>query len=506
VAANPGDIGCVSKPRRRGALVLAAAATLAVLYAGLCKALLFRNLEYFETDFFGFLEMSWSWHYAGRLLHDNAYGDHFAIHNYYLLPLLSPLTIPLGAYGLIVALVVFHLAAVLRIVRAEALDLPGRLAVLAGLLGPIAYYVFDNPVWGFHPEIFYPPLVALLAIDLLEGKTGRAIAVVVLIVLVKEDGAVLVAAVLAAYFVHRLWSLRAGDREERRLVVRAALLSLLAVTLVFLAGMAVLSVASQSLPPTQTGASPRLSKALRILAASLAGDARSLQRTRLLEGLMAYAGTMALVLLPLGRRLPRGLVLAGLSAPPVIVVLAVSSAIYRFELMAWPPRLALLLGLVVACAVFTWSVPTRPASARTAAGVVLLVAASWGLQVLLLKHIGYSPWPRLDTMALLRADGYRASAVPPAELAFLRCVAGRLPRGLPVSAPRRLIPVFHRQSVVFEELMVHAWHPPRLRVVPSTTTAPEGGACRGPQAGGLAVEAECSLLPLVRGCGRDADP
>jgi putative flippase GtrA len=487
-------------------LPLAAAATLCVLYAGLCKALLFRNLEYFETDLFGFLEMSWSWHYAGRLLHDNAYGDHFAIHNYYLLPLLSPLTMPFGAHGLIGVLVVLHLAAVLRIVRAEALDLPGRLAALAGLLGPIAYYVFDNPVWGFHPEILYPPLVALLAIELLEGRRGPAIAVVLVIVLVKEDGAVLVAAVLVAYFAHRLWSLRAGDREERRRVVRAALLSVLAVTLVFLAGMAVLSVASQSLAPTQTGSSPRLSKALRILAATLTGDARSLQRTRLFEGLLAYAGTIALVLLPLGRRLPRGLMLAGLSAPPVIVVLAVSSAIYRFELMAWPPRLALLVGLVVACSVFARSVPTRPASARTAAGVVLLVAASWGLQILLLRQIGYSPWTRLDTMALLRADGYRASAVPPGELAFLRCIAGRLPGGLPVSAPRRVIPVFHRQSVVFEELMVHAWHPPRLRVVSSTGAAAEGAGCRGPQAGSLAVEAECSLLPLVRGCGRDASP
>jgi hypothetical protein len=499
-------IGCVSGPRRRGALVLAAAATLVVLYAGLNKALLFRNLEYFESDLFGFLEMSWSWHYAGRLLHDNAYGDHFAIHNYYLLPLFAPLTISLGAYGLIVVLVVFHLLAIWRVASTAALDFPGRLAALAGLLGPIAYYVFDNPVWGFHPEILYPPLVALLAVELLEGRTGRAIAVVLLIVLVKEDGAVLVAAVLVAYFAGRLWSLRAGAREERRTVIRAALLSLLAMTLVFLAGMAVLSVADQSLAPTQTASSPRLLKALRILAATLTGDARPLQRTRLLEGLTAYAGTMALVLLPLGRRLPRGLILAGLSAPPVIVVLAVSSAIYRFELMAWPPRLALLVGLLVACIVFAWSSPTRPAFARTAAGVVVLIGVSWGLQVLLLRHIGYSPWPRLDTMALLRGDAYRASALPPRELEFLRCVAGRLPSGLPVLAPRGVIPVFHRQSVVFEELMVHAWHPPRLRVVLSTAAATEGGTCRGPQAGSLAVEAECSLLPLVRGCGRDADP
>jgi hypothetical protein len=521
VASNPGAIAYVSdatptpktvkgtdalesSPRRRGAL--AAAAALAVLYAGLCKALLFRNLEYFESDLFSFLEMSWSWYYAGRLLHDNAYGAHFAIHNFYLLPLFSPLTIPLGAYGLIVVLVVFHLLAVLRVARTAALDLPGRLAVLAGLLCPIAYYVFDNPVWGFHPELGYPPLAALLAIELLEGRTGRAIVVALLIVLVKEDGAVLGAAVLVAYFAGRLWSLRAGAREERRKVVRAAFFGLLAMTLVFLVGMAVLSVAGQSLAPTQTTSSPRLLKALRILALTLTGDARPLQITRLLEGLTAYAFAAALVLLPLGRRLPRGLMLLFLSAPPVIVVLAVSSAIYRFELMVWPPRLALLVGLLVACIVFARSAPSRLASVRTTAGVVVLIAVSWGLQVLLLSHSGYSPWPRLDARALLRGSGYRASTVPPRELGFLRCVAGRLPRGLPVSAPRGVVPVFHRQSIVLQELEAHAWHPPRLRVVPSIMAAAEGTVCRGPQVGDLAVEGECGFLPLVWDCGREADP
>ena len=495
-----------SRRRPPGTRALAAAATLAVLYAGVCKALLFRNLEYFESDLFSFLEMSWSWYYAGRLLHDNAYGLHFAIHNFFLLPFLSPLTIPFGAYGLVVVLVVLHLLAVLRIARAASLDRPGRLAVLSGLLGPIAYYAFDNPVWGFHPELCYPPLAALLAIELIERRTGPAFAVALLIVLVKEDGAVLAAAVLVAYFAGCLWSLPAGAREERRKVVRTAALSLLATALVFVAGMAWLSFAGQALAPTQTTSSPRLLKSLRILALTLGGDARALQRTRLLEGLTAYALTAALVLLPLGRRLPRGLALIFLSAPPVIVVLTVSSALYRFELMMWPPRLALLIGLLVAGMAFAWSAPARLASARTTAGVAALVAASWGLQVLLLSHIGYSPRPRLDARALLRGSGYRASTVPRRELGFLLCVAGRLPGGLPVLAPRDMLPVFHRQSIVLEGLEARAWHPPRLSVVSSSAAVAGGTVCRGPQVGDLAVEAECGLVPLVVDCGREAAP
>ena len=76
-------------------------AVLAVLYAGLCKALLFHGLEYFHTDFFSFLEMSRSLFQYGELLRDNAYGHDAAIHNFYLLLAFAPLTLPLGAYGLI---------------------------------------------------------------------------------------------------------------------------------------------------------------------------------------------------------------------------------------------------------------------------------------------------------------------------------------------------------------------------------------------------------------------
>lgn len=86
----------LSGSSRRGrlpTLLLAAAASLAVLYAGLCKALLFHDLEYIGSDLFSCLEMSWSWYYAGLLLHDNVYGYH-AIHNFYLLLAFSPLTIP----------------------------------------------------------------------------------------------------------------------------------------------------------------------------------------------------------------------------------------------------------------------------------------------------------------------------------------------------------------------------------------------------------------------------
>ncbi len=493
-------------------LLLAAVASVAVLYAGLCKALLFHDLEYMGSDFFSFLEMSWSWYYSGLLLHDNVYGYHFALHNFYLLLAFSPLTIPLGAYGLILGLVLLHWIPVLRVAQCASLDVPRRLGIVAGALCPVAYFVFDHPSWGFHPALCYPPLALLLALELIDSRPLGAALAALLIVLVKEDGAVLCASVLLAYFAGRLWTLRTHPREERRRVAAAAVLSLLAVTVTFVAGMALLSMVSRAVASTQATATARLMGSLRKVAVILAGEGRPLLHDRLLEGLGGYALIGLLVLLPLGRRLPRGLVLLLLSSPPVIVILVVSSGLYNFNFMLWPPRLATLLALVVACLAFaSIADTTEPGKAglrASTAGVGLLVALSWGLQILLLARLGYSPWPRIRAMQLVSGRDYRIAAVPKEELRFLRCLAARLPGGVPISAVEDTHPVFHRQSIVFQEYPRQAWHRPRLRVILASEVTParEGAICRGPRVGTLALEAECDLMPLLAGCGGSTEP
>jgi predicted membrane protein DUF2079 len=481
-----------------GAKALTAAAVALVLYAGLCKALLFHDLEYYHTDFFGFLEMSRSLFLSGELLRDNAYGHHAAIHNYYLLLAFSPLTLGFGAYGLILGLVLLHVVAALRVALAATLDLPGRLAVLGGQLSPLAYAVFDNPVFGFHPELCYPPLCVLLALELREGRARRAIGVAALITLVKEDGAMLCACVLIAYFAPRLYELRSASPQERRPVAAAAARSLLAAALAFAAGMALLWMMGRTLPQPQATASVRVLDAVRKVGYAIAGHGQL--RGNLLWGLGGYVAVCVLTLLPLGRRLFRGLVLLLVSSPLLLAILVVSAGTYRFRYMLWPYRLAALLGLATACLAF--AAPMAASGGRRAlARVAAVVAITWALQLFVLQRAeGYSPWARLQAPALLRGDATRAARVPPDELRFLRCLGERLPPGLPVSAFGDLHPVFHRQSVVFEAREVYAWHPPRLRVVPSSSTPREAGGCRDPGVGTVAVEAECSLLPIVAGC------
>jgi hypothetical protein len=475
---------------------LGALAALVVLYAGVCKALLFRQLEYTHADLFSFVEMCRSLYESGELLRDNVYGYHFAIHNYYLMPLVSPLVMALGAYGLVVALVALHLLASLRVAFARSLDTAGRVALMGAYLGPIAYAVFDDAVVGFNPELCYPPLAVLLALDLREGRSRRALLVAVLACLVKEDGVIFCTSVLAAFYALRLWELRGAAPAERRPVLLSLGRSLAAGALVFVAGMALLWLMGHLVPPTQTNAEERIGDALRNVVRAIGG--LGLLRENLQAGLFGYLAVSLLILLPLGRRLGRAGALLLVSSPVLVGILVISAGFYRFRYMLWPHRVAALIGLALACFVF--------ASGRSLGRLALvkalaLVALSWSLQALALERSeGYSLRARLDARALARGDHTRAADWSPQELRFLRCLGSRLPRGLPVSAFGDLHPALHLQSVVFEARADFARHAPRLRVVPASEPKRDPAACRDPGVGALAVECECPLLPLVASC------
>lgn len=477
---------------------LAGLGLLVVLTAGLNKALLFRSLQYTGSDFYSFLEMTWSWLYAGRLLHDNVYGYHGAIHNFYGMLMFAPLTLLLGAYGLILGLVLVHAAAVVRVAGCEVLDRSARLMILSSALSPLAFFVFDNPRWGFHPELLYPPLALLLAVELLEGWSWRAVLLAGVIVIIKEDGAVVCAAVVLAHTAWRVSTLWRTSRNEAWRALRRGAVSLLVLTAVFLAGLALLFLTSDLFAETQATFGDRLVRSLKLLARTLEGHGR-VRLPRLKDSIEILAALSLLLLLPLGRRLPKGLALFAIAVPPLVVVLLVSAAPYRFHKMLWAPRVATLMVAVVAALVFASRTP--PGRRHTSlAAVLALAAVSWGGQLGLLHHMSYPIVSRIKGLA--SAFGPPESPLAPAEDRGLRCVAARLPRGLPVSAVWDVHPFFHRQSIVFETREEHAWQAPRLRIVRAAGDARNRaeGHCRGPVFGAFAVEAECELLPLIASC------
>jgi hypothetical protein len=138
--------------------------------------------------------------------------------------------------------------------------------------------------------------------------------------------------------------------------------------------------------------------------------------------------------------------------------------------------------------------------------VVVLAMLSWAAQVGILLHLSYPFASRWEAVA--SAFGPPKTSLTRPEDAVLRCVASRLPWGLPVSGVGKTHPLFHRQSIVFEKHEARAWHRPRLRVVWAADEAtPRAEApCRGPEVGRFVVELECELLPLIAGCEPASGP
>ncbi|HVO13285.1 MAG TPA: hypothetical protein VMX54_21265 [Vicinamibacteria bacterium] len=488
------------------AAALAAAAAAGLLYWAACKLALFADLAYGGSDFYSALQMSKSFRYTGVLLYDNIYGYGAAIHNNYLLLLFFPLTYPLGAYGLIVGLLVLYALAIVRLLRTPVLSFWGRLAVLGAVLSPMAFWILDDPRWGFHVELCNPPLGVLFTLALLERRRPAAVLLGLALILVKEDGAVLVAAVLVAYFLARLM---VGDASATRLL-RGACASLAVCLLVFLAGLALLHLVGRSQALPQDTSTARLAEALHNTATALSGRGPREWSVRLGRGLVGWALLAFACGLPLLRRLPVHLLLFAAGSVALLPALVVSSALYGFVEVWWAPRMATVLTLVAACLTITaalfrpcsWGGATRR---RLLAVTMAAIAAGWaGWSALLAWRINYHVLERANLRSLMSGRGQPIARLHEDELRFARCLAAGLPRDFPLGTVGPQTPVFHHQALTFfgSEFKAHPWQPPRLVVVYARHRHPPPSPLARVRR--LFVTGDPELTPLLRRCGAEA--
>jgi len=499
-------------------LSVASVAVLAYMYT--CKLLLFRHLEYFGSDLFSFLQMTRSWLTDGIILYDNVYGYHAAIHNYYVLLALYPLTAVLGAYGLIVGLFLAACGAAVGIARSTVLPLATRCALLAGLLSPIMYWTLDHPVWGFHPELLYPYLAVIFAVALTERRARLVFASAVTICLVKEDGAVLCASLLISYFMVRMLSTE-NEPAQRRVLLKRLAAGLGICVAVFVVGMIILH-AVRYLVPNNNGqllSSARIEEALRIAFATLTGTGNPEWGERLRHGMLIYSLIALSLGLLLGRRLFSYLVVAVLGAAPLLLVIAISSAPYGFGNLLWPPRIATLMAsLLGTLVVVGWGSHGRPPglepglAARSRrlrlAALVGLVGASWALQISILRaEVDYPIHSRLNLPALISGDGLRSQSLRPDELQFARCLANQLPAGLPILSHGPQNPLFHRQDLRFPGIDSNAFRPPLTSVIlgptDQTLTFPDGFRL---SVGRLSISGRPEVEHWVKRCTGNGNP
>lgn len=425
------------------------------------KVLYLVHSEY-TSDLFTLYQLSTGWLEGKPLLYENCFGFHDRLHNYYLSPLLGFLTLPLGVSGLFVfqALLLLAATATLFVVAlVEQRFARWRWWLGFGLVfwfGPISFYVWDDPITGWHMELLYPALAVLYAIALRARRWPWAVVSGMLLLLCKEDAAVLaccvgLASVLLAPTTEPV-GLRPVLRRSARFVTLWGSLFLLGLVWLQYKNDFAGGHLAEALGAVR-GADPR--DLLRYLGVALGW----------LVLLAAPALTLLLALIPARTTLKLGLI-----SLPIVVVNVISGLWYYPELYygpGWAPRVATLWGYWLSCLVLA-ALHDRPEDARPQHG-----RARWlprfGL-ALLLQFVAlwtvsepYSPVTRcyVRPLALLFGSG------DDRQLAFMNRIGEQLPRGYPLAPPGEYFGAFRRQEIFW-------WDHPQER------SWPELFICRGP--------------------------
>ncbi len=404
---------------------------------GLVKWKLFDGLSY-TSDLFGQMQSARSWMFGHPLFYNSDFLLESHTHNYWMLIPLGPIVDSFGALGVFVV----HLAILFGSTRAcsRAIALKQQKGIvfssvlsIALLLGPFAFWIFDDPLYGWHSELLFLPLIVWLgASHALHSKLEMWVAGV-LIVLLREEGAILVG------IVHCISRILVGLRSEER--VKSWGLSVLGLTALY-SGIFLFSM--YLLAGNSGPGQGRLQDALDQLLSLQGGEAVGVQRSLMYCG--AIVGFTALVAWIGGFRFSV-VVLALIGTLPIWIINLVASAVYLPDLpsflahgMTWPARMAPLLGTFFALLLVAEPARSFPDDRSPSfAGAFLpmcrvFLAFSLSLvvgSVILVQARDYSPLERIR-FGLPGHDGGAASLLSSREQSVLRCLGRNLPHDVGV--------------------------------------------------------------------------
>ncbi|MEO6286566.1 MAG: hypothetical protein ABIN80_04695 [Dyadobacter sp.] len=185
-------------PFKRAFLVLLPIIGCVIWY--LLKVLQFQTSPEQYADGMVILQLSRGWLEGRPFLFDTVYGHHAQQHNYYFIPLVGILTKPMGVYGLFTAylgLVGFFFWKYDRSIAGfNAFERTTTwLTAFFFVFGPMGYFIYLD-YFGWHPEHYLIPLLALLSLSLAEKKRGLIILWLLLALSVKESSVVLLCCLL----------------------------------------------------------------------------------------------------------------------------------------------------------------------------------------------------------------------------------------------------------------------------------------------------------------------
>jgi hypothetical protein len=453
------------KVERLGAYVVVAA----LLTVWLCaKVLLFRKLEY-VSDLY--LHMQAARNYFSFWPPRTNFGYITTFHNYYSIGLFYPLVRWLDVYGIFVGHLALLGLACVRILQLDTADKHARAVavavVLSLVLGPVGFWLWDNPIYGFGLDSVMFPFTLLFATELLRGSRSVWLWGT-LVVASHEAGPVLLCSI---QLMLRIVAARPGRLWETKWW-RGTLVVVVAWLTIFAAGLAFLRYVEHV-----TGTNENLGRLTDVLQTVPVVFREARLRAAMgdmLIGTAVLCGSGLVWVLPLWRRLPVAVGALAVAIVPIVVITALASLHYRepgqtnnliYHGMTWPPRFSFIWAIITTLVIALAHVP-RGALGNRVHGVTALV--------LLLLSILLQGW------ALQRVRGYdivgriRAAfdpqnlmskqALSRQEDEYLSCLAASLPRRTSVMLNTNLFGYFHRQDFVWPGLEDRAVSRPYIAV------------------------------------------
>ncbi|GAA4459661.1 hypothetical protein GCM10023189_33660 [Nibrella saemangeumensis] len=475
-----------TQPRPNGgrsvwAILTAVSALLLLLFFGF-KVIRFQALYYTYNDMYIFLQASSSWMDGRPLLYENIWGYDNRIHNNYAMLLWGPLIYSWGAYGAFLAQFLLFLTSYGLLFRQLSRQLPAwvswtLLAVM--LLGPVWFWFNEHPGIGWHPELMYLPLsilflLALHGVHRNRRYTGWFLLTAALIVLVKEDGALLGGCLHLSY--RCLQYLRSNPNKSVFGIVTTRQFWLIAVgwALVFCAGMLWLSYQNRSLEPE-----PRLQQALTAIAQGIRQKAFIRWNLTVLVHtiLLLVPGFLLLVffLWLTGFRQAGSLVLVFIVAQVLVLVSNWVQAstyygtnpYYYLVSLTWPPRFVLMYALAVCYLVgmlLVFGPRLRPARGRVVAGVTGVLFLVQVPIVHLARPDFHFPTVLHDAFAY-RYDPVKLPLLPESDVTVIRRLVAALPPRSNVYVFDYLIPFFHQHYNIWPT--GNHWEEADLAIIPN---------------------------------------
>ncbi|GAB4023203.1 hypothetical protein [Spirosoma koreense] len=441
------------------------------------KVIRFQELYYTFNDMYIFLQASYSWIDGRPLLYENIWGYDDRIHNNYAMLLWGPLIYISGAYGAFIIqtlLTLLSYVLLLRYITRQMAIWAVWLILVLLLIGPVWIWMNDHPGIGWHPELTYLPLSLLFLLTLFTYQTAWFWVTAVLIVLVKEDGALLAGAIHLAFLsLHYLLADR--KRTIFGILTQARFWMVLGGwAAVFIAGMAFLSFKNHAVEPE-----PRLQQALNAIASGLH------EGTFIRKNLKLLIQTFLLLLPSIGI-LVYGLARVGWrQAGSIVLVYSVAqlalllsnwvqgatyygtNALFDLVSLTWPPRFVLVYAFSIAYVLMVWvlfEAGKRPVPIWQPAliGLVLLLIQ---FPIVQYARPDFRPVTILKNLLRHHFDPFKEPMLPASDVAVIDKLAQTIPAHSNVFIFDFLVPVFHKHYNIWPT--EKQWEDADLAIIPN---------------------------------------